>query len=1488
DGSPSLCSTATVNVTVSANTAPTAVIDSANTDFTTPITINVLGNDSDSDGGQEISITSITVAPDQGGSANINNNGTPSDPSDDFINYTPSGLYIGTETFTYQICDNAKPITCATATVYVNVATCLDGSTTESSPNFAFGAEWKYDDSGVDLGTSWRDPSYLDDCWAYGNANLGFGDPMTTTINNHGKITYYFRKHFNVVDAGTINYLKLDLVRDDGAVVYINGNEVLRSNMPIGTIVNTTAAASNVSGSSETAISSVIVTAEHLVDGDNVIAVEIHQDLPSSSDINFDLAMTADIVDHSSDIYIAQNQYWNYSDDGTDLNTGWRSSNYIENTQDWETGTAELGYGDGDESTTIGTGTVYPTYYFRHYFNADDILTTDSLYLRLRKDDGAIVYINGVEVYRHGMGTGTINYSDWASFTAAGADESKFYDTTILATMINSGINVVAVEVHQVGSSSSDVSFELELSRLDGDPNAYPLTYETISGKVFLDIDVNRTLNSKDVGQGAIEVFCYQDRDLDGEIDVESDPRLFSDITNAIGDYELKTYFSEVQSIKSDVTASNGDAAQDGLGGTMSLNSTKHKSIVSFTLPNQVIDTVSSWSYYDGGDLADPTWVDLGYPETGWSSGTADFGFGDAGVNTTVASGNYAYYFRKTFTGGILAGTYNTARILLNRDDGAVIYLNGVEIARSNMPSGPITYNTLAASKVDGEAESKFHELIISNLSFNVGTNVLAVEIHQDNVSSSDIRFDLMMSIENGTVADVGYRFGNVQVPQGAKIIDAFLRVTSATTTETTSVIHIEGEAADNAAVFANTINNISSRARTAETTTWSNSKALLDGREMQLTGLTGIVQEITDRAGWSSGNAMAFILSGFENEIYSFDGGYAPELTISYLDTNQTTTQYIISVDPADMPEVYTFLTDATPTVTIGTSLRAVTNVNLGYIGSTSTCFATSDDDYDALHIINRFSGKNRRVGALGSSMEIEAIAMSRNADSLFAVDGGNFGLIDLATGAFTAYGSSIGTADGAAGSINLSDVDGLSYDLTRNMLWASHRRSGDYDLIFVIDITTGQFIPDVFGPGVDYVVAQGGGLLHDLDDIAIHPNTGNLFAMNNDNGAITNLVEIDISTGLPNVINNTGLNDMEGQGFHNDGLFYSTSGREGVPANAFYLVDTSNSFLTLVGFFESEGDFEGCDCKTGPSVNFVDGYVFEDMDGDSLFTAADVVDPGVDVSLYRDVDSNGVYSIGDILVETKVSDSTGYYAFAITQVGYYFLLIDTADIPLDAQFTTEENQPARFNVNGQVQFGNNFGYRNGAALPVELAHFTGENKGQKNNLYWTTTAEINNDHFKVQRSKDAITFETIGVVNGAGNSDQKLQYEFVDDQPFKGVNYYRLQQVDFDGTNDYSKIIDLEVKTEDVKGKLSLDLFPNPSHDYIKINGLQELDVNEVVTLNVYDINGVVQLTKIWTISDDIIELDISEFKNGIYFADLSTSKGLLQTLNFIKQDR
>lgn len=156
------------------------------------------------------------------------------------------------------------------------------------------GAEWKYLDDGSDQGTAWTGPAFDDTAWSTGNAQLGYGDGDETTViagggtpgNQH--ITNYFRKSFSVADAGKVIQLRLMLLRDDGAVVYINGIEAARSSMPEKEISYTTPA--NDAGS-ETAYHEYYLDPGLLVSGSNTIAVEVHQSGPTSSDTSFDMVL---------------------------------------------------------------------------------------------------------------------------------------------------------------------------------------------------------------------------------------------------------------------------------------------------------------------------------------------------------------------------------------------------------------------------------------------------------------------------------------------------------------------------------------------------------------------------------------------------------------------------------------------------------------------------------------------------------------------------------------------------------------------------------------------------------------------------------------------------------------------------------------------------------------------------------------------------------------------------------------------------------------------------------------------------------------------------------------------------------------------------------------------------------------------------------------------------------------------------------------------
>ena len=185
----------------------------------------------------------------------------------------------------------------------------------------------------------------------------------------------------------------------------------------------------------------------------------------------------------SSEMLLRRGSVWKYLDNGSNAGTSWRNANF--NDASWKSGAAELGYGDGGERTTISYGnnsnSKYVTTYFRAKFFALEVNKFAELELQLRRDDGAVVYINGKEVTRSGMPGGTVTYQTLASNISGGADETTFHSVPIEKSSLVSGQNVIAVEIHQGSRTSSDVSFDLELSGIQFQ-NPNPL-YLSTSGQ---------------------------------------------------------------------------------------------------------------------------------------------------------------------------------------------------------------------------------------------------------------------------------------------------------------------------------------------------------------------------------------------------------------------------------------------------------------------------------------------------------------------------------------------------------------------------------------------------------------------------------------------------------------------------------------------------------------------------------------------------------------------------------------------------------------------------------------------------------------------------------------------------------------------------------------------------------------------------------------------------------------------------------------------
>jgi len=186
----------------------------------------------------------------------------------------------------------------------------------------------------------------------------------------------------------------------------------------------------------------------------------------------------------------------------------------------------------------------------------------------------------------------------------------------------------------------------------------------------------------------------------------------------------------------------------------------------------------------------------------------------------------------------------------------------------------------------------------------------------------------------------------------------------------------------------------------------------------------------------------------------------------------------------------------------------------------------------------------------------------------------------------------------------------------------------------------------------------------------------------------------------------------------------------------------------------------------------------------------------------------------------------------------------------------------PFTATVSGITSFSQIGGGSGDSPLPVTLMYFTGENLDGLNLLSWQTATELDNERFEIQRANGFLEFVSIGTVAGSGDSDQTLDYSFEDKIPQEGVSYYRLVQVDYDGTATNSKVIMIESEPIDT----NMTLYPNPFTDRINIR--MDKTPSEPVEVSLYDLNG--QLISAIIHQEPRQELTVifNSLQKGIYF--------------------
>lgn len=161
---------------------------------------------------------------------------------------------------------------------------------------------------------------------------------------------------------------------------------------------------------------------------------------------------------------------------------------------------------------------------------------------------------------------------------------------------------------------------------------------------------------------------------------------------------------------------------------------------------------------------------------------------------------------------------------------------------------------------------------------------------------------------------------------------------------------------------------------------------------------------------------------------------------------------------------------------------------------------------------------------------------------------------------------------------------------------------------------------------------------------------------------------------------------------------------------------------------------------------------------------------------------------------------------------------------------------------------------------LPIELLSFSGSCTDKTIVLNWSTASEINNDYFTLERSDDAETWVIAGILKGAGNSTNKIDYRFTDPTAYATNTYYRLKQTDYNGDQVDSKVIFINDCMGDYSKKWTL--YPNPTTGIVQLT-LDNVEQETLFSITIYNDLG----QRVYYSIAFEATINLSELPNGIY---------------------
>ncbi len=241
--------------------------------------------------------------------------------------------------------------------------------------------------------------------------------------------------------------------------------------------------------------------------------------------------------------------------------------------------------------------------------------------------------------------------------------------------------------------------------------------------------------------------------------------------------------------------------------------------------------------------------------------------------------------------------------------------------------NGQLDEEDIRVGKVSTDSDGQYAITVNPNNIKTISTKVNSST--DDAVQNEPGGIMILDGVSESGVREIGLRFTDVNIPQGAKVTDARLKITLANGTESFIEIIVSGEASDNSTTFINEDYNIHNRARTSMVTAWHSQLTNQLTQELEIDEIGGVIQEIIDRTLWTEGNALTLIIADFNYQMYMFDGGFPAELIISYEETDLEEVGYIIAPLFENIDPSYELFSEASQFVLIDQTTEEINNVD-------------------------------------------------------------------------------------------------------------------------------------------------------------------------------------------------------------------------------------------------------------------------------------------------------------------------------------------------------------------------------------------------------------------------------------------------------------------------------------------------------------------------------------------------------------------------------